>query len=168
MADSAASAPVTPFKPEHEFDASMEIDLASGGVYVVVPFSVEEKYGVRGLLPVRVTLDGFPFEASLHPLGDGEHGLSVPKIVRGAIDKTWGAVVHVALAHDKAPRQITPPDDFAHALLTAPGAREKFARLGYTHQREYVRWVEAAKNVDTRRRRIEEAVTMVLAGRKRK
>jgi Bacteriocin-protection, YdeI or OmpD-Associated/Domain of unknown function (DUF1905) len=160
--DSAAD-----FLPEHEFDAKMEIDAENGGVYIVMPFNVEEQYGVRGVLPVRVTFDGFPYQTTLSPLGEGEHGMVVPKPVRGAINKTWGEVVHVRLAYDKAPRQITPPDDLAHALLTAPGAREKFSKLTYSQQRDYVRWVEAAKNVDTRRRRIEETVSMVLAGRKR-
>ena len=156
------------FIPEHEFDAVLELDSeVGGGVYLLVPFSVEAHYGQRGHLPVRVTLDGFPYQGSLFPLGDGTHGLPVLKAIRGAIGKTWGHTVRVRLLHDVAPRRLTPPDDLADALALVPGARERFANLAYTHQREYVRWVESAKKDDTRRKRVTEAAAMIGAGKKR-
>lgn len=155
------------FIPEHEFDAVLELDSEQGGIYVLVPFSVEEVYGTRAQLKVRTTIDGFPYEGSLFPFGDGSHGLIVVKPIRGAIGKTWGHTVHVQLARDTAPRQVAVPDDFAQALLVTRGARDKFEKLSYSHQREYVRWVEAAKKDDTRRKRIVEAAEMVAAGKKR-
>ena len=155
------------FIPEHEFDAVLELESEHGGIYVLVPFSVEETYGTKAQLKVRTTIDGFPYAGSLFPLGDGHHGLIVAKPIRGAIGKTWGHTVHVQLARDVAPRQVTLPEDFAQALLVTSGAREKFEKLSYSHQREYVRWVEAAKKDDTRRKRVVEAAEMVAAGRKR-
>ncbi len=156
-----------PFIPEHTFDAVLELDSEQGGVHVLVPFNVEQAYGTRGQLKVRTTIDGFPYAGSLFPLGDGTHGLIVVKPIRGAIGKTWGHTVHVELARDVAPRQVTVPEDFAQALQVTRGAREKFEQLSYSHQREYVRWVEAAKKDDTRRKRVVEAAGMVAAGKKR-
>ncbi len=159
--------PELAFTPEHEFDAVLELESENGGVYFLVPFAVADVYGTRGQLPVRVTIDGFPYQGSLFPIGDGTHGLIVIRQVRGAIGKTWGHTVHVRLAHDKAPRQVEMPEDFAEALLLTPGAREKFALLSYSHQREYVRWVEGAKKDDSRRKRVVEAAEMIAAGKKR-
>ena len=155
------------FSPEHEFDAVLELESESGGVYFLVPFSVAERYGVKGQLPVRATIDGFPYQGSLFPVGDGTHGLIVIKTIRKAIDKTWGHTVRVQLAHDTAPRVMELPADFAEALLVVPGARERFDKLSYSHQREYVRWIEGAKKEETRRKRLGEAVEMVAAGKKR-
>ncbi|MBC7447903.1 MAG: DUF1905 domain-containing protein [Hymenobacteraceae bacterium] len=154
------------FIPEHEFEAVLELDSENGGVYFLMPFAVEEAYGTRGQLKVRVTIDGFPYQSALFPISDGTHGLVVPRTIRNSIEKTWGHTVRVQLARDNAPRVVEVPADLADALLLA-GAREKFANLSYSHQREYVRWVEATKKDDTRRKRVVEAAEMVAAGRKR-
>jgi hypothetical protein len=155
------------FIPEHTFDALLELDSENGGVYFLVPFSVEATYGKLGKLPVRVTIDGFPYQGPLTSLGDGTHCLVVNRTIRNAIDKTWGHTVHVLLALDTAPRVVEVPEDFAHALLVMPGAREKFTNLSFSHQREYVRWITGAKKEETRRKRLQEAVDMIAAGRKR-
>lgn len=156
------------FQPEFEFDADLELAPEDGGgVYVVVPFNVEEAYGSRGQVPILATIDGFPYQGSLTPVGDGYHALIVIKTVRGAIGKTWGESVHVKLARDTAPRTVEVPDDFVAALAAVPGLREKFDALAYSHRREYVQWIERAKKYETRQRRVEEAVTMLVAGKKR-
>lgn len=156
------------FQPEFEFDADLELASEDGGgVYVAVPFNVQEAYGTRGQVPIRATIDGFPYQGSLTPMGDGQHVLIVLKIIRGAIGKTWGETVHVKLARDTAPRTIEVPDDFVAAMAAVPGLREKFEAMAYSHRREYVQWIERAKKYETRQRRLEEAVTMIQAGKKR-
>ena len=64
-----------------------------------------------------------------------------------------------------APRDVKVPEDLA-AALKAAGARSAFDALAYTHRKEHVRAIEDAKKPDTRARRIEQAVQMVL-GRKK-
>jgi uncharacterized protein YdeI (YjbR/CyaY-like superfamily) len=64
-----------------------------------------------------------------------------------------GQVVSVAIEVDDAPRVVEVPDDLARALRTAK-LRARFDKLSYTHQREYVAWINDAKRVDTRERRI--------------
>ncbi len=173
MADAPASPekpespPEPEFVPEHTFDAVLELESENGGVYFLVPPTVDTTSGPRGPLKVRVRIDGFPLQTALSTLTDGTPGIVVPRVVRNAVGKTWGHTVHVELARDTAPRQVSVPEDFADALLITSGAREKFERLSYSHQREYVRWVEAAKKDDTRRKRVVEAAEMVAAGKKR-
>ena len=154
--------------PEHEFEAQLEADDGDlGGVFVVVPYAVSEAYGTRGRVPVRVTFDGFPYQGSLTPLGDGHHAILVLKQIRRAIDKTVGDVVRVQLSRDTAERKITPPDDLAAALAEAPAAARYFDKLAFSHQREYVRWLEGAKKPETRARRLAETVARLAQGRKR-
>jgi uncharacterized protein YdeI (YjbR/CyaY-like superfamily) len=49
-------------------------------------------------------------------------------------------------------------------VADAPEANTAFARLSFTHQREYVEWVEEAKRAETRARRIAVTVDHVASG----
>jgi uncharacterized protein YdeI (YjbR/CyaY-like superfamily) len=52
-------------------------------------------------------------------------------------------------------------------LAQNPKAAAYFAKLAYSHQREYVRWLEGAKKPETRLKRLGETVAMLIQGRKR-
>ena len=59
------------------------------------------------------------------------------------------------------------PADLAEKLAATPEAAAYFAKLAYTHQREYVRWLEGAKKPEVRTKRLGEIVEMLAQGRKR-
>jgi hypothetical protein len=154
-------------QPEHDFEAVLEAGDGDGGVFVVIPFSVAEVYGTKGRVPVQATFDGYPYQGSITPLGDGYHALHVLKQIRKAVDKTIGDTVRVTLSRDVVERKMEAPADLAEQLATNPKAAAYFAKLAYTHQREYVRWLEGAKKLETRSKRLGEIVEMLAQGRKR-
>src|SRR5262245_5357299 len=123
-----------------------------GGAYGVVPAAV----GGGGRIPVLATFDGVEYRGSVATMG-GEKVLGVLKTIREELGKEPGDVVVVTLTRDDTPRTVTVPDDLA-AALDAAGRRSAFDALSYSHQREYVEWIDEAKRADTRARRIAQTV----------
>jgi hypothetical protein len=130
-----------------------------GGAYVVVPTPVVDALGGGGRIPVRATFDGVEYRGSVASMG-GEKVLGVLKAIREELGKGPGDEVVVTLARDDAPRRVTVPDDLG-AALDAAGRRAAFGALSFSHQREYVAWIEEAKRADTRSRRIAETIEQI-------
>ena len=80
-----------------EFDAQLHKGDNPGAWTCVVLDDVKELFGTRGLVKIRGSIDGEPFDGALMAQGDGTHRLPVRAKLRDAIGKQAGDTVHVQI-----------------------------------------------------------------------
>lgn len=144
-----------------KFKTTLRVATDMDAMGIEVPPAIVEGFGQGKRPKVTVTLKGYTYRSTVSVMG-GKFMLPLAKVHREAAGVTGGDKVEVTLELDTAPREVEVPKDLAAALKKA-GARAAFDKLAFTHRKEHVRAIEEAKAAETRARRIEKAVAMVLA-----
>lgn len=146
------------------FTATIQ-NAGGGGAFVEVPFDVEEAFGSKRP-KVKAMIEGIPYRSTLMRMGSEHHILGVLKDIREQISRTFGDEVTVTLEPDAEPRVIEIPKDLMKELKKDKEAKTFFDKLSYTHQKEYVRWVEEAKKDETRQNRVVKTIEMLKKGKR--
>src|SRR5256885_12838771 len=66
-----------------------------------------------------------------------------------------------------AGEELRLPTDLRKALAAAPKAKAQWKDLTPIARRDFISWIDSAKQPETRRRRIERACSMLTAGKRR-
>ena len=140
-------------------------NAGGGGAFVEVPFDVEEKLGSKRP-KIKALIEGVPYRGLLVRMGGPNHMLIILKGIREQIGKTFGDEVTITVEPDTEPRVIEIPKDLMKELKKDREAKAFFDKLSYTHQKEYVRWVEEAKKEETRQNRIVKTIEMLKKGKR--
>jgi len=140
-------------------------NAGGGGAFVEVPFDVEEVFGSKRP-KVKATFEGVPYRGILTRMGTEHHLLIILKEIREKIGKTFGEEVKITVEPDTEPRVIEIPAELKKLFRTEREAKAFFEKLSYTHQREYVMWINEAKREETRQNRIVKAIEMLKKGQK--
>ncbi len=149
---------------KHLFHAVIEAG-DGGGAFVIVPFDVEKTFGQKRV-KIKATIGGEPYRGTLVRMGTPHHVLIVLKEIREKLGKSIGDEVTIEIEEDLELRQVKVPAELHDALAAEPAAQDFFNKLSFTHQKEYVQWIEEAKRQETRQARIQRTVEMLLKGKR--
>jgi len=129
------------------------------------PFDVPAVFGTKARVPVRGTVNGFPFRSSLCNMGSG-HMMVVNRELRTGGRCAAGDMVDVVLERDREERVVEVPAYIKKAIASNKTAQKTWDSLSFTHQKEWVRAIEEAKKEETRQIRIKKMMDALRAGKR--
>lgn len=151
-------------KPSHTFTAAIQ-NAGGGGAFVEIPFDVEAAFGSKRP-KIKALIEGVPYRGTLVRMGSDCHMLIILKDIRAQIGKTFGDEIKVSVEADLEERVVTLPVELKRVFKAEKEAKAFFDKLSYTHQREYVTWIEEAKRQETRQNRILKTIELLKKGKR--
>ena len=135
---------------------------------VRLPKEASERLPSRGQVAVNASIDGHDFGTVVEPDGRRGHWIRVDENVRRATELGSGDTAEVTLEVATEWPEPDVPDDLAAALAQAPTKiRAVWEDITAMARWEWVRWVRATRNPQTRQRRIEVSISKMDHGKRR-
>lgn len=162
----AKKAAALPEAPSRSFRARIGgedgSDESRGEVaFLELAFDVKAAFG-KARPPVIVEVNGYAYPSTVAVYA-GTSYLPVRRSHREAAKVNVADEVDVVVTLDTSERKVEAPADLVKALRANKGAKAAWDALSFTHQKEHADAIEQAKKPETRARRIEKAIEMLLA-----
>jgi hypothetical protein len=147
---------------------SFETRLFKIGAWTLLrlPKGASAKLPSRGMVMARGTINGFYFQAALEPDGKGSHWLKVDDAMRKAIRGKAGDTVALAIGPIKKWPEPRAPDDLKKALAADQHAHSLWMDITSNARWDWIRWINATKNPETRSVRIEKTFSKLKSGKR--
>jgi hypothetical protein len=144
-----------------------KIDGKEAGVVAAItpPVNVPEFFGTRARVPIRGTINGYPFRSSLMPMG-GCHMMPVNKTLCAGAGVKPGDTVEVMMEQDEEERTVDAPPVLKKELAKNKTARANWEKLSFTHKKEIAICIAGAKQEETRARRLAKVMQILKTGAK--
>jgi hypothetical protein len=135
--------------------------------FVVLPKDASEKLPRRGRTSVEGTINGHPFQATLDPDGQLSHWLKVSKDLQTAAGIKVDDMIELEIAPMEQEPEPEIPIDFKDALESSSEACRVWNATTPIARLDWIHWIDSAKQVKTRAKRIKDACKMLAEGKKR-
>ena len=133
-----------------------------------LPEKASAKLPSRGQVSVRGTINGHEFQTVLEPDGCSGHWMTVDGKLQqiAGISASDTATLEIESTKDWPEPDV--PQDLEAALAAAPQKIQDLWRdITPMARWEWVRWVNATNNTDTRKRRVEVTISKMNSGKRR-
>src|SRR5512135_1732822 len=132
-----------------------------------LPESASAKLPSRGMTLVDGTINGFCSKFVLEPDGKGSHWFRVDAGLRKAAGIDAGETVTLVVEPSKEWPEPAVPADLDKALASDPQANALWVNITPMARWDWLRWIRATSNEETRSRRIEVALSKLKTGERR-
>lgn len=148
------------------FEASLStIDTST---VLRLPETASKSLPSRGQVAVHGTIDGVEFQTVLEPDGRFGHWMRVDDTLQQAAGISAGDTAALEIVVTKDWPEPNVPEDLATALAAAPlKIQGLWNEITPMARWEWVRWVNATKNADTRGRRVDVSISKMKSGKRR-
>lgn len=136
----------------------------TGWTYIEVPADIAQQLypGNKKSFRVKGMLDGLAVAGmALMPMGEGNFIMALKAEVRKGIRKSAGAILQVKLEVDHD-YKVEIPDELQECFDFEPDALEFFNSLPKSHREYFLKWINDAKTIETRNKRIVNTVNAML------
>jgi hypothetical protein len=148
------------------FDATLY--TVGSSTIVRLPETASEKLPSRGQVAVQGTINGHTFQTVLEPDGSSGHWMRVDGPLQETAGISVGDTATVAIESTKDWPEPNVPQDLEEALAAAPQEiQDLWKAITPMARWEWVRWVNATNNPDTRKRRVEVSIAKMSSGKRR-
>ena len=145
-----------------------ELSTIEDTALVRLPQAASEQLPSRGQVAVQASLGGHRFETVVEPDGRRGHWIRVDEDLQRAAGVGPGDTAEVSLHVVPDWPEPDVPDDLAAALADAPSAiQDVWQDITPMARWEWVRWVQATANPQTRQRRVEVSLSKMDGGKRR-
>jgi hypothetical protein len=134
---------------------------------LMLPKSASAQLPSRGMTMIEGTINGSRFRAPLEPDGKGSHWFRVDDTMRDAAGADAGDTVTLAIEPAKECPEPEVPEDVQNALAADPQAHTLWMTITPNARWDWIRWIRATSQPDTRLRHIEVACSKLKAGQRR-
>ena len=122
----------------------------------------------RGQVAVHGTINGVEFQTVLEPDGTSGHWMRVDDVLQRAAGISAGDTATLGIVVTKDWPEPSVPQDLATGLASAPQTIQGlWSEITPMARWEWVRWVKATKNPDTRGRRVDVTISKMESGKRR-
>jgi hypothetical protein len=153
-------------EPRISFDATLY--ALDNRIVLRLPANASGRLPSRGQVAVRGTINGHGFKTVLEPDGRFGHWMGIDRKLQRAAALSSGDTATLEIESLKDWPEPNVPPDLEKALATAP---EKIQNLWKDitpmARWEWVRWVNATANTETRQRRVEVTISKMQSGKRR-
>jgi hypothetical protein len=133
-----------------------------------LPEKASGKLPSRGQVAVRGTINGHEFQTVLEPDGSEGHWMKVDEQLRHASGVSAGETVTLDIEATEHWPEPDVPWDLQTALAGAPQRiHDLWKDITPMARWEWVRWVNATNNPETRKRRVEVSLSKMKSGKRR-
>jgi hypothetical protein len=133
-----------------------------------LPGKASAKLPSRGQVAIRGTINGHKFRTVLEPDGQRGHWMRVDKEMQRTAGINAGNTATLEIESTKDWPEPKVPQDFERAMDAAPQKiQDMWKAITPMARWEWIRWVNATKNADTRKRRVEVTISKMNSGKRR-
>lgn len=132
-----------------------------------LPENASAKLPSRGMTLVEGIINGFHSKIVLEPDGKGSHWFRVDSGLRKAAGINAGNTVTIAFEPSKEWPEPEVPSDLKKALAADPQAYDLWTDITPMARWDWLRWIRSTNNRETRRRRIEVAISKLKDDKRR-